>query len=117
MIRRFLAPILALWLLIDGVGCNSESRSPTDGRIALNANDTSAFTPISQSVARASSLTLYEGLPHPVWDTDYEKELATKKTVRLHDYPFYERPLDVSESDREELRGLSASADSYFSFS
>jgi hypothetical protein len=118
MIRRFLFLILALSLLIDAAGCNSESRHSTDGRSALSANDTSAFMPISQGVARASSLALYEGLPHQTFDTEqYRNEIATKKTVQLHDYPFYERTLAVSESDREELRRLSASAEAYFSFS
>jgi hypothetical protein len=118
MAGRLLPLIVALLPLIHAAGCNRESRSSSDGGIALRAEDTSAFTPISKGIARASSLTLYEGLPHQTFDMDqYQNELATKKTVLLHEYPFYERTLAVGESDREELRRLSASAESYFSFS
>jgi hypothetical protein len=70
------------------------------------------------TAARALSLTLYEGLPHQAFDTEqYQNELATEKTVVLHVYPFYGRALAVSESDREELRRLSASAEAYCSLS
>jgi hypothetical protein len=115
---RLLFPILALPLLIDASGCNSESRHPIDPRLGLTADDLSGFRPISDGVARASSLRLYEGLPHQMWEKDqYDHELATKKSVQLHDYPFYERTLAVSQSDREELRRSTASAETYFTFS
>jgi hypothetical protein len=118
MVGRLLPLIVSLLLLIHAAGCNRESRSPPDGGSPLGAEDASAFGPISKGIADATSLTLFEGLPHQVWDMDqYQNELATKKTVRLHEYPFYERTLAVGKSDQEGLRRLSASAESYSSFS
>jgi hypothetical protein len=117
MVPRSLFPILALSMVIHSTGCNSEQQESTDSRHALNENDLSAFRPISHRIARASSLTLYEGLPNPVWETDlYQRELETKKCVKLHDYPFFERTLDVSQSDREELRRLCVTPETYFTF-
>ncbi len=85
-------------VLIWGSGCEGDSR----------------FTPITKDIGRGSSLTLYEGLPHQSWDAELlKKELATKKTVTIHGYPFYERPLSVSPTDVEKLRGLSAAAASF----
>ena len=120
--RRLLFAIVAMSLLIHAAGCDSRRANPqpadsTDHRWDLTASDLAEFRPVSAGVTRASSLTLYEGLPHPVWESDQlERELATKQTVQLHNYPFYERTLAVSAADREELRQLSAAAETYFTF-
>jgi hypothetical protein len=83
----------------------------------LSANELVEFTPISQGVSRASTLILYEGLPHPLREAEqFKRELATKKTVRFHDYPFYEGPLHVAANDIGTLRRLSANPDSYWSY-
>lgn len=84
----------------------------------LTTEELSQFTPISEGVRRASSLTLFEGLPHQNWDYDqHQRELATKKTVVIHDFPFYERPLVLSTDEVAELRRLCAAAGSYSSYS
>jgi hypothetical protein len=49
-----------------------------------------------------------------MWEADQlKKELATKKTVRIHDFPFYERPLALAADEVEPLRRLSAAGSSY----
>ena len=74
----------------------------------------SHFTPVTKSMSQGASLTLYEGLPHQSWEGELlQKELATKKTVTIHGFPFYERPLSVAAADVEELRRLSAATDSF----
>jgi len=83
----------------------------------LNDKDLAQFAPISEAIRRASSLTLFEGLPHQEREPDQLKnELATKKTVRIHDYPFYEQPLALAPEDLEPLRRLSAAAETYSSY-
>ena len=63
-------------------------------------------------MGEAPSLTLFEGLPHPAWDSDALKnELATKRTVRLHAFPFYEQTLAFDPKDESSLKALLASAD------
>jgi hypothetical protein len=65
-----------------------------------------------EGMSQASSLTLYEGLPHPSWEAELLKqELATKKTVTIRGFSFYERPLSVASADVEELRRLSTTSD------
>ena len=84
---------------------------------ALTAEELSQFTPISEGIRRASSLTLFEGLPHPMGESDQlERELATKRTVLIHDFPFYERPLALAADEVEPLRRLCAAAGSYASY-
>jgi hypothetical protein len=93
------------------------SHASYDSDSELISNDLIHFTPIAEGVRRASSLTLYEGLPHPTWEgKQYESELATKKIIRFHGFPFYERPLAVAADEIEPLRRLCAAADSYWSY-
>lgn len=86
-------------------------------RPGLTAKDLLQFTPISEGIRRASSVTLYEGLPHQTWEADeLKKELATKKTVSFHAFPFYERPLVLAADEVEPLRRLAADASSYTTY-
>lgn len=86
-------------------------------RADLSAKDLTVFNPISKGIQRASALTLYEGLPHQMWEAEeLKKELATKKTVRFHDFPFFKQPLVVHGSNIEPLRKLCADAQSYMSY-
>ena len=85
---------------------------------ALTAKDLKQFTPISKGISRASGLTVFEGLPHQMFEAaQLKKELATKKTIRLHRFPFYERPLPIAADMIEPLRRLSASTKSYRTYS
>ena len=65
----------------------------------------------------ATSLTLYEGLPHQAFDRELmESEIVTKKTIHWHDFPFYERPLTASTADVETLRSLCENPDSFCAY-
>ena len=110
MNRRFLLTLFAMCAVLLSAG-NAAVRPE------LTAEDLSQFTPISEGIRRASSLTLYEGLPHQMWEADqFKKELATKKTIRIHDFPFYERPLVLAADEIEPLRRLSAAGSSYTTY-
>jgi hypothetical protein len=98
MNRCLILYVLSASVVFFGAGC--------DNRSGVN--------PITTGMSQASSLTLYEGLPHHSWEGELlKKELATKKTVTIHGFPFYERPLHVAAADVDELRRLSISADSF----
>ena len=43
----------------------------------------------------------------------YLSELATKRTIQIQDYPFYEHPLDVPPDGVSALRSLCANADNF----
>jgi hypothetical protein len=110
MNRRFFFTLLGAYAVRTSAGA-------ADDRPELSARELTQFTPISEGVSRASALVLYEGLPHPLWEAEqFKRELATKKTVRFHDYPFYERPLSVAADEIGPLRRLAAAADSYWSY-
>jgi len=62
---------------------------------------------VLKPVSESAKLTLYEGLPHQVWESDdLEAELKSKDTVKRFGFPFYEKPVAVSEADVEKLRSL-----------
>jgi hypothetical protein len=57
-----------------------------------------------KGVQRADKVVLYEGLPHQSYETNLlERELKSKKTIKLHEYPFYDEPLQLSEGDGKRL--------------
>jgi len=110
MNRQFFLSLLGAFALF-------QTTSRAEDIPKLTAKDLSQFTPISEGIKRAATLTLYEGLPHQHWEAQQlEKELAAKKTVRFHGYPFYERSLAISTNEVELLRRLSADTESYWSY-
>jgi hypothetical protein len=53
----------------------------------------------------ATRLTLYEGLPHQMFEaTQLANELKTKATVTLHGFPFYQETLHLKEEDAARLK-------------
>jgi hypothetical protein len=120
MNRRFFLTLLSAYAVRTSAAAGADEDTDEDAdedKSGLSANELIQFTPISEGVSRASALVLYEGLPHPFWEAEkFKRELGTKKTVRFHDYPFYERPLHVAEEEIGSLRRLSAAADSYWSY-
>jgi hypothetical protein len=60
--------------------------------------------PIVAEIKASTSVTIYEGLPHQGWEQKrLFDELATKKTVKLHDFPFYDFAITPSEADAAKL--------------
>ncbi|HEY4258688.1 MAG TPA: hypothetical protein VGM98_00955 [Schlesneria sp.] len=54
--------------------------------------------PLIAGIRNSSSLVVYEGLPHQMWEQEaLEKELKTKKTLKRHGFPFYETPIKVKK--------------------
>jgi hypothetical protein len=109
--------IVAACVVPLAVGCSEKrSASITDTRI-LTANEHSELQTILAGIGPNASLVLYEGLPHQTFEwNQMQKELATKKTIEIHEYPFYERPLAVSDADVATLRQLSLAPDSFVSY-
>jgi len=107
MERRSFLSLITLCAAIHGTASGFEG---SEGK----GVDASRFTPLAAGIRRASLLTVYEGLPHQRWESEeLKKELATKKTIRLHGYPFYEKPLPIFSGDVEPLRRLCSAAESY----
>jgi hypothetical protein len=106
-LQRLMLLIIAMYSVVQVAGCH-----PDPNR--LNSKDLAEFMPISAGIVRASSVTLYEGLPHQNFEADLLKqELENKQTVLIREFPFYERPLPISEADIETLRQLATTASSF----
>jgi hypothetical protein len=59
--------------------------------------------PIVAEIQAATSVTIYEGLPHQRHKRMLFDELATKKTVTLHSFPFYDVAITPTEADAAKL--------------
>jgi hypothetical protein len=69
--------------------------------------DRDEFATISSGISRASSVTLLEGLPHQHYEPEQLKqERDAKQTTEIGGFPFYERPLKITDADVETLRQL-----------
>ena len=63
----------------------------------------------TKSIVGSKELVLFEGLPHQRWEKDLlEEELKTKRTVQLHDFPFYQEKLAMAEEDADVVRRILA---------
>lgn len=63
--------------------------------------------PLVEGIKKAKALTLYEGLPHQFHERQLlAKELKEQKTVKLHDFPFYEGAIAVKDDDAKKLLSL-----------
>jgi hypothetical protein len=69
---------------------------------------------VYDTVRQAERLTVYEGLPHPMYEEQaFEEELRTKQTIQLLGFPFYREPLDLKDDDARALRGLLGDRNTY----
>src|SRR5208282_135113 len=73
---------------------------------------------VYDTVRQADRLTVYEGLPHPMYEEQtFQDELKTKQTIQLSGFPFYSEPLDLNDKDIRTLRGLLGDRSTYKSYS
>ena len=76
------------------------------------------FPKLAEAIRGASDLTLYEGLPHQMFEKEQlELELKAKETVIQNEFPFYKRPNPVSKADKKLLREICVNAKSFRPFS
>lgn len=77
------------------------------------STDLASHKPIAGLIAAADRLVLYEGLPHQVWEGDLlASELAAKKTVTSHDFPFYADAIAPKDDDAKALAAILSDAKS-----
>lgn len=76
-----------------------------------------AGAPVYPTILHADRITVYEGLPHPMYEEEeFRRELQAKATVQLHGFPFYREPLALKQGDVETLRGLLGTEGSYMPY-
>jgi hypothetical protein len=70
--------------------------------------------PLVEGIAKARSVTLYEGLPHPLFERDLLKEeLEKKKSVKFHGFPFYDEKIQPKPDDVKKLIALGSDKGSF----
>ena len=90
----------------------SPEQSKTPGTEFMN------FSAFAAKLQKIDSVRLFEGLPHQMFASRlHEEELRTKKTVRLHRFPFYEETLELKEADAAELTLIFRNRKSFRPFS
>jgi hypothetical protein len=100
----------ALALQLSTVGCNRKAAQPAS-KPATDAMRLQVFT---ATLARASDLQIYEGLPHQNFDRDrFLSERATQAHRVMFDYAFYEPPSQVRVDDVRELITILTTSGSY----
>jgi hypothetical protein len=83
----------------------------------LTADDLTHFEPISAGIREAADVTLFEGLPHQLFERELlASELKSEKSIDIGGFPFYQRPLPVAAEDIEALRKLLSRRDTYHTF-
>lgn len=56
--------------------------------------------PLAGALPSTPQLTVYEGLPHPRWESQLlAAELKAHETIERHEHPFYPAALPVSDED------------------
>ena len=95
-----------------------ERRWPTLLMLLLLAvTGCSGGQPETAAIRRADRISLYEGLPHPFYETElFKKEKLEKPTVVFGGDSFYRDPLELKEADKAELRDLIGNPDSFQKF-
>jgi hypothetical protein len=92
--------IIAAGLLATvAAGCSSRP-TQTDRRFDVNKW-------LFGTARHADRVTLYEGLPHNFFEGYLlDEEKRTKETLDWHGFPFYSRPLPLSDADRARLLAI-----------
>jgi hypothetical protein len=73
--------------------------------------------PLAAVIAKADKVVVYEGLPHQLWEKELlADEKKTKKTIELHDFPFYAAPIAPKDADRQQLTAVLGDATSLTQF-
>jgi hypothetical protein len=97
------------------VGLWSSRRRFRSGRAAallavalcLVVSGCSGPLPETTTLKQADRLVLFEGLPHQMYEPKaLEAEKKAKPTVTLHQFPFYQDPLELKADDDQRLRSL-----------
>jgi hypothetical protein len=113
------ATLLAVWVLVRGVPSRAAAppaplELPKHWLEDTQANFDKTIKPLVTGIAASSESSLYEGLPHHFWEEQLlQSELKTKKTVRIHAFPFYAERIHPKKEDAKKLVAICATTTSF----
>lgn len=57
------------------------------------------------TLTNPTSITLYEGLPHQLYENkELESELKTKPVAMINNFPYYNQRIELTKADQQKLR-------------
>jgi hypothetical protein len=81
------------------------------------STDLSKHDPLAVFVSEADNVLLWEGLPHQDNEPPlYKEERASKASIRLGGFYFYDQPLEVTAEDAKQLTALFCNKDSFHAY-
>ena len=96
----FLGPAIAE--VVETIGHTPKLEDEAEARASIKE-----LAPMVATLKDDSTLTLYEGLPHPMWDRELlESEKKEKKVIERYAFFFYERANALSEEDAKRLKAI-----------
>ncbi len=73
--------------------------------------------PESPTIRTVAKLTLYEGLPHPMYNSaELASEKKSKPTIARYGFDFYAEPRELTAGDQEKLKAILGDAKTYAPF-
>jgi hypothetical protein len=96
--------LLAVSLAVAGCVRGPDGRGPEPNKVSRDMANLRVFT---ESIAKADTLTLYEGLPHPRAERAlYNQEVKAKTSMKQHGHDFYPGVINVTPEHVTELKNL-----------
>ena len=120
--------VAALFMLLCGIaGCDTSDKTTGHAESDPGKSDSAAPDPLATGAGRsdplaalleniqdASSLTLFEGLPHPTREREeLKRALSQKRTVKIHRFPFYEETWVIEPQNASALKALLTSPEAF----
>lgn len=108
---RRLCPWFVVAIVSIAFGCAKEPGTTGDRKKPEPPKDNAGW------IANADQIVLYEGLPHPLEEKGAFTQEKAKKTVALHGFDFYEKPIAPQEADAKKLMALFTTPGTFPEFS
>jgi hypothetical protein len=95
----------------------AEPARKADSKPKGSAEEFKKLPALTAALGKATKVVLHEGLPHQTFEPKLlEQELKTKKTVKVHGFPFYQETLSLKEADAKKLTALFRAGESFTAY-
>lgn len=110
--------ILILFWAASVAGCASKPVRPEPTQLPASERTLKNISIFIAATTQAETVTVYEGLPHQASEGDaYTIEVKRADLVWFEGFPFYAKPLKVSEADKKSLTAIAGRPAAHVLFS
>jgi hypothetical protein len=118
--RRDLMKLLEIIVFVFGFLTPMSPAEPARDRETYGEtreNFEKSMPPLMDAIAKSKPVALLEGLPHQLYEDELlAKELKQKKTIKLHEFPFYVESTVVNEKEAKQLRDIFSNSKNFKRF-